>query len=261
MKNITLEFIINVLREKYPQIYFVYTSENTKQIIIRLHLTQSIFSALKINIQFGAPSALESVNELRLKLEETVLRGASGVLGTTTKTRSRTDFDSTTGEMKSVSESYIVTNGSNLADALCFTEIDPLTVYTDSVIETNAIFGIEAAKTKIKQSLKAIISSCNDAHLNIYSAEMTQTGFVTSVKRNGVSKRDNNALSQMAFGAPIVVLEKAAIKGRKNTIDGISASAIIGAVPKLGSYYSPVIINEHFVRENTSLSDWSDLGF
>jgi DNA-directed RNA polymerase II subunit RPB1 len=243
VKNITLDEVVRRMRIEFPNAHFVYTGENVEEIVIRVHLGPEFFLKLV--------SSLGNVEKICEQLEETIVRGISGIRGTLVRQRAISCIDETTGELTTSPEWFIETAGSNYADVLTIPEVDPFGVLTDSVQETLAVLGIAAANNKIIQELRGIISTCGLTHYFIYAGVMTYTGRITSTKRNGVAKRGGSLLLEAAYGAPIKVFEKAANLAKTDILSGISGPALVGVMPKLGSNYTSVIINEDFVAANT----------
>ena len=71
-----------------------------------------------------------------------------------------------------------------------------------------------------------------------------------SSSKTGLQSRDaGNVGLQMAFQAPIQVMEKAAVNGVVDKIEGISSCFIYGQVPSVGTTYNDIIVNEPFVEK------------
>ena len=121
------------------------------------------------------------------------------------------------------------------------------------VINGNGVSGITAARHKIIAELnKTIKNKANYEHVTIFADEMTYPGYITSIQRSGLSKREQNQVWQQGtFGDPLAVLRKAAINNKTDKLDGMSTSLVMGTVPRYGTSYNDICINEDHVKELT----------
>ena len=153
----------------------------------------------------------------------------------------------------------IVTSGTNLYNILLLNNIfDTTCIASNSLPDTFNIYGIEAARTKIINETRTIVedSKLNIRHLYIYADERTRTGRVTSIERGGLAAREhNNILLRSSYHDPIKCLINAALNNTKSNIYGIAACQLLGTIPKIGSIYNSLIIDEKFVTENVQTVD------
>jgi DNA-directed RNA polymerase II subunit RPB1 len=126
--------------------------------------------------------------------------------------------------------------------------IDKQRSQTDSLIEFESTFGIEAARQKIICELRNEMSDISKEHCTIYADEMTYSGHVTSIHRTGLQKREmSNVTLRLSFQSPIQVIENAASDGLVDKIGGISGPLILGTAPNIGTTYNKIIVAESFV--------------
>jgi hypothetical protein len=136
--------------------------------------------------------------------------------------------------------------------------VDSRGAISTSVGDTCKLLGIEAARTKIVSETRGFMEdgAPNLRHLFIYADEMTRTGRVTSIERGGLGAREHdNVLLRMSYGAPIQVVTDAALAGARSRVYGIAAPALLGSVPRIGTLYNTLVIDEAFVRANTKSVD------
>lgn len=246
LKNMSLELIVTQLREQYPDIYVVYTPENSKVVILRIYLR---------NVLFKGTINTDMVREFSERLIETVIRGVDGIIATNVVKIMRNEITED-GEIKRGEVWAIQTNGVNLAGVMCHPDIDPLLLQTDAIREVERVYGIEAAYQKIISELRNLVDNIYHAHYQIYANEMTFTGRVSSIERSGLAMRESqNVLLKTAFAAPMQSMETAALTGAIDTIMGVSAPLLIGSVPKIGTIYNRVAIDVDFVREHVENPD------
>lgn len=54
----------------------------------------------------------------------------------------------------------------------------------------------------------------------------------------------------MALSSPVQVLTDAAVDSAVNPIYGIAAPTLMGSVPRIGTMYSDIIMDEKYITEN-----------
>ena len=248
LNSMKLETMITVLRNNYPSIFFVYSPENVDDIVIRCYLRNNIN---KYSTDITETFVINLMKEMR----KTVIRGVSGIMSTdiVNVVKSVINEDGTI----STKITYgISTVGSNLEEILDNQYIDRYRSQTDSIIEFESIFGIEATRHKITNELRKEMSDVSKEHCTIYADEMTYSGHVTSIHRSGLQKREmNNVTLLLSFQSPIQILENAAVDGLIDRISGISGPLILGSAPNIGTTYNKIILNENFVSNyNKTLS-------
>jgi len=247
LKNMNLELVVSRLRESFPDLYIVHTPENAKQIILRVYIKSSMFRQVE-------QSDIESLKD---SLLNTIIRGVNGVsIASVTKMiRNRVADD---GSIQRDTNRYGVTTiGTNLVGAMRLKGVDLYTIQTDAIEETQRVLGIEAARQRIISEIRNVgVSSVNYRHLTIYADEMTFTGKVTGIERQGLSTREStNIMLRIGFSAPLPTLEEAAINSAEDKIYGLTGSLLTGNTPKYGTNYNQFYINGDFVKENTVSAD------
>jgi hypothetical protein len=251
LKNISLEVIIRKLRALNGGIYVVHTPEAVPKIVIRIWNRSSQFKK-DVDHENRAGAILEEILN-------TTIRGIRNVIRADIETTSRTIIDDT-GALVNIDKTVIVTSGTNLYGVLMHPLVDSNRVISSSIGDTNRIFGIEAARTKIISETQVFTENCDLTHLHVYADEMTRTGVFTSFERGGLNVREhNNILLRMATASPIKVATDAALANTFNPIYGLAGPQMVGTIPKIGSLYNDVVINSDFVAKNyTSASGMLD---
>ena len=242
LNSMKLETIITELRNKFTSIFFVYTPENVNEIIIRCYVRKSI---LKNSINITDTFIINVMRNIR----KTVIRGVSGILTTDVVNVVKSKVNDN-GSISTHITYGIYTVGSNMEEILNNKYLDRYKCQTDSVLEFEEIFGIEATRHKIINELRKAMSDISKEHSTIYSDEMTYSGYVTSIQKTGLQKREmNNVTLRLSFQSPIQVIENAAVDGLIDKIGGISGPLILGTTPNIGTAYNKLILNEKFINE------------
>ena len=249
LNSMKLETIITELRKKFPSVFFVYTPENVEDIIIRCYIRNTIskHGASAINETF----AIGVMHDLR----NTVIRGVKDIKSTEVINIVRS-FKNDDGSISTKITYGISTVGSNMEEILNNKYLDRYKCQTDSILEMEKIFGVEAARNKIISEMRKTMSDISKEHCTVYADEMTYSGHVTSIQRTGLQKREmNNVTLRLSFQSPIQVIENAATDGLIDKITGISGPLILGTSPNIGTTYNKLIVNENFINEyNKNLS-------
>ena len=242
LNSMKLETVITELRNVFPAIFFVYTPENVDKIVIRCYIRNTI-------TKHGLVGITETfIINLMGNIRQTVIRGVSGIKSTDIINVVKSNINDD-GSISTKVTYGIKTVGSNLGEILNNPYLDKYRSQTDSVIEIESIFGIEAARHKIINELRVEMSDISKEHCSVYADEMTYSGHVTSIHRTGLQKREmNNVTLRLSFQSPIQVIENAATDGLIDKIGGISGPLILGTAPNIGTTYNKIILSENFIN-------------
>ena len=244
INSMKLETIINVMRYKFPDLFFVYTPENASKIILRCYVRQII-----IKVTQSITKEIY-IMDLMNRLKNMVIRGVRGIQATNVMTIAKSKIEPD-GSVVSHNIYGIDTTGTNLEAILENPYVDPYRTQCDSIMEFESVYGIEAARNKIVHELRATMSTVSKVHTTIYADEMSFSGQVTSIQRTGLQQREmSNVTLRLSFQSPIQVIENAATDGLVDKISGISGPMIMGTVPRVGTMYNTVLVNEEFLQEN-----------
>jgi DNA-directed RNA polymerase II subunit RPB1 len=243
--GMSLATIIFHLQLIFPDVFFVHSPENAENVIIRSYLQ---------NGSYKIPSGQfdeQIIIDYMYKLMDTTIRGIRGIIYTELVEVSVSQ-KMEDGSIQNIKEWCIQTNGTNLEDVLDHPLVDKYRTQTDSIDEMREIYGIECARLKIINEIQKAMS-VNDAsteHTMLLADEMCSNGTLTSIQKTGLQSRDaGNIGLQLAFQAPIQVIEKAAVNGVVDKIEGISSNFIYGQIPSVGTTYNDVFVNESFVEK------------
>lgn len=243
--GMSLSTIIFQLQLKFPTVFFVHSPENADKIVIRCYLQNGAF---KIPAgHFDEQIIIDFMD----KLMDATLRGIRGIIYTeVVEVSVSKKIDD--GSIQNVKEWCIQTNGTNMEDVLEHPLVDKYRTQTDSIDEMREMYGIECARIKIINEMqKAMnVNDCSSEHAMLLADEMCSNGNLTSIQKTGLQSRDaGNVGLQLAFQAPIQVIEKAAVNGVVDRIEGISGNFIYGQIPSVGTTYNDVFVNEQFVEK------------
>jgi DNA-directed RNA polymerase II subunit RPB1 len=240
LNSMKLETIITKIRITFSDIFFIYSPENIDNIVIRCYIRNSIKGSVDIDF----------VINIMKDIKKTIIRGIGGVNSTNVVNIIKSQINED-GSISTKVTYGINTAGSNLEDILNNPFIDKYRSQTDSVLEIEETFGIEAARHKIINEIRTEMPDISIEHCSIYADEMTYSGHVTSIQRTGLQKREmSNVTLRLSFQSPIQVIENAAIDGLIDKISGISGPLILGTSPNIGTTYNKILVNESFINNH-----------
>jgi hypothetical protein len=240
LKNMSMELIITKLRAQYPDTFIVYTGENSRALTIRMYMKNSMFK--------NAPS-IASINAVRERVLDTIIRGVEGILNARVVKMIRTKTLPDGSIVRDDNCWGIATDGTNLAGVLCNKYVDRMRVSTSAIPEMCAVFGLEAGRQKIIPGMRSIVQT-SYRHYLCYADEMSYSGTLSGSELGGLKKRDaNNILLRMGFANSFATIKEAAVNAMEDTAGGLS-QFMIGSVPKYGTMYNSFAVNEEFVRKN-----------
>lgn len=261
LKSMDLETIINVIKKKFPDLHLVYSPENADEIIIRCYIKISMVSKVlkgaKANIMdFDEDIILGIINNIK----KLVIRGVDGILNTEVIPMKKSEIDPKTGEIKTITIYAIDTDGVNMKKILTLPFIDRSRSQTDSVLDIERFFGIEAARNKIISEIRGTMSGVSKSHCTLFADEMTYSGKVTSIHRTGLQVRERPNVSLLAsFQTPIQIIEHATVNTYTSRIEGISGPLLVGKPPNIGTIYNKTYVNRKFIQENRKIRKLDDL--
>jgi DNA-directed RNA polymerase II subunit RPB1 len=244
LKNMEMEYLVVMLRTTHPHLFIVYTSKNAPRVILRVYARASYYKT--------TPGKTE-MEELDGIIQGTVLRGVTGIIRADPIKLVRHNILED-GSIAADSNRWgVKTTGTNIIEGLLIPGVIPEQIFSNSIMEIYELFGIEAARTVIINECRRMLASCNYRHYDTYASLITQKGYPTSITLAGTKKREpDNILLNMGFSHPADYLETAVTYGIYNEIGGISSSLAVGSLPRVGTNYTQMEINETFIRENAS---------
>ncbi len=145
-------------------------------------------------------------------------------------------------------EYVIFTEGTNLAKMLDNDNVDPTRTKTNSINETYAVLGIEAARNAIIHEAKSTLDeqglSVDIRHIMLVADMMANDGEVKAIGRHGISGRKSSVLARAAFEITSAHLLKAGLIGEVDSLDGVAENIIVGQPVTVGTgavnlFYSP----------------------
>lgn len=244
INSMKLDTLITKLRIKYPDMFIIYSPENSSKIIVRCYIANSM-------IKVPTSGFTESlIFDLVKKINNTIIRGVKNITYAKVVPVAKSEVNPD-GSISNSQVYAISTIGSNLEDVLENPYVDKYRTQTDSIKEFEDMYGIEATREKITREIRKNMNSDNviREHTGIFSSEITYAGVSSSIQKTGLQLRElNNVTLRLSFQSPIQVLENAAVNGLVDSIAGVSAPLVLGTAPLIGTTFNNCSINEEFVE-------------
>jgi DNA-directed RNA polymerase beta' subunit len=239
-----LETIILAIRKFHPELFVIYTPENADDVFVRCYLRNSQF---KQTANYFDDNVLYTANAVK----SVIVRGVKDIISTEVTKVVRNDI-AADGSIEQKTVFGIAAVGTNIPGVLNVPEVDSSRTQSDSLEDTEQIYGIVAARNKIINEIITTMEDINRMHCSIFADEMCYSGQVTSIQRTGLQKREQaNITLQISFQNQVQVITNAAVNGLVDRISGVSGPLIMGSNPSIGTCYNSLIVNEKFLAENT----------
>jgi DNA-directed RNA polymerase beta' subunit len=253
LKNISMRDVIIALRDRFADLYVVYTTERARRVVVRAYIRApglDRFAAgggRRRSRRGGAAGRVRDAYDIIL---ETIIRGIAGIRAARAERLICTRTDDDGAIVEDMNYWGVMTQGTNMLRAARVEGVRADAIQTDAIQELAAVLGIEAARNRIITEMRGLVEKCNVRHYMIYADEMTRTGHVTSIERGGLSVREaNNVALRAGQAAPVQVFTEAALGARRDILGGVSGPLTFGAVPRVGTLYNAFIIDPDVIKK------------
>ena len=134
-------------------------------------------------------------------------------------------------------ENKLLIEGYGLKDCMNTIGVQGLHTTTNSVMETNEVLGIEAARYTIVKEINAVMGDMDidPRHMQLLADVMTYKGEVLGITRYGLSKMRDSVLQLASFEKTPDHLFEAAARMKRDKIEGVSECIILGQSMSVGT--------------------------
>jgi hypothetical protein len=247
LNSIELEDIIIQLYKLFPHIFIVFKPIENKDVILRIYLKSTITNKKRI-------LKLKDLISIAENILNSNIRGISNVTNVRVVKTNKFYID-VDGSVKNHPMYYMISNGTNLnqlfTDPIYALKIKLYKSYSSSIKEIEYLFGVEAARKKLMIELQKIVPGLHYSHYIMFADEMSCTGYLTSISRTGLAKREKNPLLRSTYSFQGKVLTDSAIDAEQHKLYGVGASLLLGQIPSVGTNYNTIINNSDFIDSNS----------
>ncbi|KAF2885542.1 hypothetical protein ILUMI_20610 [Ignelater luminosus] len=144
--------------------------------------------------------------------------------------------------------------GNNLREVMATYGVDGRKTVSNNIIEVFQTLGIEAARQTIMHEIKMVMEnhgmSVDYRHIMLLAAQMTHTGEVLGITRDGLAKMKQSVFNLASFEKTADHLFDAAYYGQTDKINGVSENIIMGMPAPIGTGIFKLLHKPMFVEEN-----------
>jgi DNA-directed RNA polymerase II subunit RPB1 len=152
------------------------------------------------------------------------------------------------GFLEDKKEFVLDTEGVDLRYILNYNGLDHTRCFSNDILESFKVLGIEAVRRILILELRNLISFdgsyVNSRHLFLLVDTMTHRGKLMSITRHGINKTEIGPIAKCSFEETIEVLYHAAAFGVCDNLKGISAGVLVGQLPCLGTGKIDLFLSE-----------------
>ena len=245
-KNLTMEDINFVLKNSYQnEIDCVYSDYNSDKLIFRIRMNEvnkMLKDTKSTKSKLQALDQSDSIFKLKKFQEELmnniVIRGTKKIDKVILR-KIKNNVEEKDGVFEKKDIWVLDTVGSNLLDVLALEFIDFKKTFSNDIIETYNVFGIEAARQIIYNELVDVIefdgTYINAHHLGLLCDRMTYTSKMISIFRHGINNDNIGPIAKASFEETPEMFLKAARHGELDMMHGVSANIMCGQEGKFGT--------------------------
>ena len=240
-KNITMNDVAFILRNKTTDINMIYSDYNSKKLIMRIGLVD--------DEKNSSLDYLESFKRFQNSLlNTTVIRGVPGIKAVTFRQDS-TFIENMDGEYKSIKQYILDTDGSNFMEVLNHPAVDGNRLYSTNVHDVYGQLGVEATRAVLLNEITTLFEEVgiNFRHLGLLCDVMTRAGRLMSADRYGINKNDIGPIAKASFEETERMLLKAALFGEVDPVTGVSANIMMGQPIRGGTSFSQIMLDEQIL--------------
>jgi len=143
----------------------------------------------------------------------------------------------------------ILASGLGMLAVMATSGVKGCATFSNHIMEVEKHLGIEAARNMIIKEIRSIFGSyginIDVRHVNLLADTMTYRGEVLGITRFGIEKMRDSVLMLASFEKTADHLFDAAVRGRVDTIDGVSECIIMGNIVPLGTGFFKLLHRVH----------------
>ena len=261
-KNITMDDVHFTLKNSFgDEIICVYSDYNSDKLIFRIRMNSVLKPStagpkkIKVNPLDQSDQIYLLKNFQDQILNNVVIRGVKKVNKVILRKIKDTVIEDA-GVYKKQDIWVLDTVGSNLLDVLALDYIDATRTFSNDIVETCNIFGIEAARQTIYNELVEVIefdgTYVNFHHMCMLCDRMTYTNKMISIFRHGINNDNIGPIAKASFEETPEMFLKAARHAELDLMRGVSANIMCGQEGLYGTNLFQVVLD---LEEMKKLND------
>ena len=263
-KNITMDDINFTLKNSYgDEISCVFSDYNADKLVFRIRMNNVISKSTKGGAAGGVKkpkvNPLDQSDQIYLLknfqdqiLNNVVIRGIKRINKVILR-KIKDNLTEVSGSYKKQDIWVLDTIGSNMMDVLALDYIDQKRTFSNDIVETYNVFGIEAARQTIYNEIAEVIefdgTYINYHHLAMLCDRMTFTNKMISIFRHGINNDNIGPIAKASFEETPEMFLKAARHAELDIMRGVSANVMCGQEGLYGTNSFQVVLDLEEMRK------------
>jgi DNA-directed RNA polymerase II subunit RPB1 len=264
-KNITMDDINFTLKNSYgDEISCVFSDYNADKLVFRIRMNKVIGKSTKGGAAAGGVkkpkvNPLDQSDQIYLLknfqdqiLNNIVIRGIKHIDKVILR-KVKDNLVEVSGSYKKQDVWVLDTIGSNMMDVLALDYIDQKRTFSNDIVETYNVFGIEAARQTIYNEIAEVIefdgTYINYHHLAMLCDRMTFTNKMISIFRHGINNDNIGPIAKASFEETPEMFLKAARHAELDIMRGVSANVMCGQEGLYGTNSFQVVLDLEEMRK------------
>jgi len=263
-KNITMDDINFTLKNSYgDEISCVFSDYNADKLVFRIRMNNVIGKSTKGGAAGGVKkpkvNPLDQSDQIYLLknfqdqiLNNVVIRGVKHIDKVILR-KIKDNLTEVSGSYKKQDIWVLDTIGSNMMDVLALDYIDQKRTFSNDIVETYNVFGIEAARQTIYNEIAEVIefdgTYINYHHLAMLCDRMTFTNKMISIFRHGINNDNIGPIAKASFEETPEMFLKAARHAELDIMRGVSANVMCGQEGLYGTNSFQVVLDLEEMRK------------
>jgi DNA-directed RNA polymerase II subunit RPB1 len=247
--NITLDEIHFTLKSIYEgNIQCFYTDMEEDEVVFRIRL-MNIAKTKKTSYSLDEEDQIYMAKSfLHNLLNNIVLRGIHGIDKVNLlQIKNYMIYNEKLGDFERKDVYSLDTLGTNLMQVLSLDFIDTERTYSNSIMETLDVLGIEAARKCLFNEMLEVLcfdgGYVNHHHISLLCDRMTSTQDMISIFRHGINNDNIGPIAKASFEETTEMFLKAARHGELDEMRGVSANIMCGQHGYFGTSAFSVYLN------------------
>ncbi|KAH0793208.1 DNA-directed RNA polymerase II subunit RPB1 [Histomonas meleagridis] len=152
-----------------------------------------------------------------------------------------------------IQEFVLYTEGSSLLNILTNPHVDFQRTFSNNIMETKDILGIEASRELIIHELNKVFGSSyiNYHHLQLLADTMTHYGEIRAVSRHGINKAPTGPLMRASYEQTVDIFFQAAAFGEVDYMRDTSSRILVGAPANIGTGIVDILTDNSNLPDST----------
>jgi DNA-directed RNA polymerase II subunit RPB1 len=231
-KNITMDDIHFALKNSYSEtINCIYSDYNSSKLIFRIRLINIKQTKKKATNVLDQTDQIYMLKNFQEQLLSIVLKGVNNIDKVILR-KIKDNVREVSGVFKKQETWVLDTVGTNLMEILSLNYIDKKRTFSNDIVETLNVLGIEAARQTILNELSEVLefdgAYINYHHLSLLVDRMTYTHKIISVFRHGINNDDIGPIAKASFEETNEMFIKASKHAELDIMKGVSACIMCG---------------------------------